>query len=121
MHDAPGSHWQAPSAAKRAGFGKFGRPKTPYDLCMESEGIPVFRDIGVSKVQNLPLAPWKRMGGRGSYIQLHGTEGKLGSYVIEVPGAGPLNAEKHPYEEVHYSDAGRGTTEAWLDNDIKQH
>ena len=26
-----------------------------------------FRDIGISKVQNLPLAPWKRTGGRGSY------------------------------------------------------
>ena len=62
MHDVPGSHWHEPTAGKRAGFGKFGRPKTPYDLFMESEGIPVFRDIGVSKVQNLPLAPWKRMG-----------------------------------------------------------
>ena len=85
MHDVPGSHWHEPSAGKRAGFGKFGRPKTPYDLFMESEGIPIFRDIGVSKVQNLPLAPWKRMGGRGTYIQLYGTEGKWGSYVVEVP------------------------------------
>src|SRR5262249_44451545 len=94
MHDVPGSHWHEPTAGKRAGFGKFGRPKTPYDLFMESEGIPIFRDIGVSKVQNLPLAPWKRLGGRGTYIQLHGTEGKWGSYVVEVPGAGALNAEK---------------------------
>src|SRR5262249_61341738 len=95
MHDVPGSHWHEPTAGKRAGFGKFGRPKTPYDLFIEQEGIPIFRDIGVSKVQNLPLAPWKRMGGRGTYIQLHGTEGKWGSYVVEVPGAGALNAEKH--------------------------
>ena len=68
---------------------------------MESEGIPIFRDIGVSKVQNLPLAPWKRMGGQGHYIQLHGTEGKWGCYVVEVPGAGALNAEKHMYEEIY--------------------
>src|SRR5262249_15750951 len=121
MHDVPGSHWHEPTAGKRAGFGKFGRPKTPYDLFIESEGIPIFRDIGVSKVQNLPLAPWKRMGGRGTYIQLYGTEGKWGSYVVEVPGAGALNAEKHMYEEIYYVVEGRGTTEVWLDKDSKRH
>ena len=118
MHDVPGQvHWHEPTGGKRAGFGKFGRPKTPYDNFMESEGIPVFRDIGVSKVQNLPLAPWKRTGGRGTYIQLYGTEGKWGCYVIEVPGAGALNPEKHLYEEIYFVVEGRGTTEVWLDND----
>ena len=121
MHDVPGSHWHEPTAGKRAGFGKFGRPKTPYDLFMESEGIPVFRDIGVSRVQNLPLATWKRLGGRGSYIQLYGTEGKWGCYVVEVPGAGALNAEKHLYEEIYYVVEGRGTTEVWLDADSRRH
>ena len=122
MHDVPGqTHWHEPTGGKRAGFGKFGRPKTPYDSFMESEGIPVFRDIGVSKVQNLPLAPWKRTGGRGSYIQLYGTEGKWGCYVIEVPGAGALNPEKHLYEEIYFVVEGRGTTEVWLDNDSKRH
>src|SRR5499427_3958589 len=121
MHDVPGSHWHEPTAGKRAGFGKFGRPKTPYDLFMESEGIPVFRDIGVSKVQNLPLAPWRRLGGRGTYIQLQGTEGKWGCYVVEVPGAAALNAEKHLYEEVYFVVEGRGTTEVWLDADSRRH
>ena len=122
MHDVPGeTHWHEPTGGKRAGFGKFGRPKTPYDNFMESEGIPVFRDIGVSKVQNLPLAPWKRIGGRGSYIQLHGTEGKWGNYVIEVPGAGALNPEKHIYEEIYFVVEGRGSTEVWLDGDNKRH
>src|ERR1051326_9006329 len=73
MHDVAAKvHWHEPTGGKRAGFGKWGRVKTPYDVFMESEGIPCFRDIGISKVQNLPLAPWKRMGGRGTYIQLHG-------------------------------------------------
>ena len=79
--------------------------------------IPIYRDIGVSKVQNLPLAPWPRLGGRGSYIQLHGTEGKWGSYVVEVPGAGALNAEKHIYEEIYLVVEGRGSTEVWLDGE----
>ena len=122
MHELTGrTHWHEPSGNNRAGFGEFGRPKTPYDLFMELEGIPIFRDIGVSKVQNLPLAHWKRLGGKGSYIQLHGTEGKWGCYLVEVPGAGALNAEKHLYEEVYYVVEGRGTTEVWLDNDSKRH
>src|SRR6201993_2819668 len=122
MHELTGrTHWHEPTGVNRAGFGEFGRPKTPYDLFMESEGIPIFRDIGVSKVQNLPLTPWKRLGGRGTYIQLHGTEGKWGCYLVEVPGAGALNAEKHLNEEVYLVVEGRGTTEVWLDNDSKRH
>ena len=44
---------------------------------------------------------------------MHGTEGKWGSYVVEVPGAGALNPEKHLYEEVYFVVEGRGTTEVW--------
>ena len=122
MHDVPGqTHWHEPAGGRRAGFGKFGRPKTPYDLFMESEGIPIFRDIGVRRVQDLPLAPWRRLGGRGTYIQLYGTEGKWGCYVVEVPGAGALNPEKHLYEEVIYVVEGRGSTEVWLDGDSRRH
>jgi len=82
---------------------------------MESDGVPIFRDIGVRRIQDLPLVPWKRLGGRGTYIQLYGTEGKWGCYVVEVPGAGALNAEKHLYEEIFYVVEGRGSTEVWLD------
>ena len=122
MHELTGrTHWHEPTGQNRAGFGKFGRPKTPYDLFMETEGIPIYRDIGLKTVKNLPLAPWKRLGGRGSYIQLHGTEGKWGCYVVEVPGAGALNPEKHLYEEIYLVAEGRGSTEVWLDNDSKRH
>ena len=51
------THWHEPTGINRAGVGKFNRPKTPYDLFMESEGVPVHRDIGVNKIQNLPILP----------------------------------------------------------------
>jgi quercetin dioxygenase-like cupin family protein len=114
-------HWHEPTGYNRAGFGKFKKLPTPYDRFMEEEGVPVFRDIGISKVQNLPLMPWKRTGGRGSYIQLYGTEGKWGCYVIEVPPGGALNAEKHMYEEIFLVVEGRGTTEVWLEGETKKH
>jgi len=121
-HDADGIvHWHEPRPGERAGFGKFGQPKSDYDRFMENEGLPVFRGVGVRKVQDLPLVDWPRMGGRGSYIQLHGTEGKWGCYVVEVPGAGALHAEKHLYEEIYLVVEGRGSTEVWLEEGGKKH
>ena len=83
MHDTTSqTHWHEPKAGENAGKGKFGRPKGPYDRFMEDEGLPVYRGIGLKRVHDLPLAPWKRLGGRGSYIQLYGTEGLWGMYVV---------------------------------------
>ena len=123
MHDVTGrlKHWHEPKAGQRAGFGKWGRVKTPYDEFMDAEGIPCFRDIGIGNVKTLPLAPWKRTGGRGTYIQLHGTESKWGCYIVEVPGAGALKPEKHLYEKIMFVIEGRGTTEVWLEGDTKKH
>jgi quercetin dioxygenase-like cupin family protein len=80
---------------------------------MAAEGVPIYRDIGVRQVQDLPLAPWKRLGGRGSYIQLYGTEGLWGMYVVEVPPGGALNMERHLYEKTVLVIEGRGSTEVW--------
>ena len=70
-HDAASqTHWHEPKAGENAGHGKFGRPAGPYDRFMEDEGVPIYRGVGVHKVQNLPMKPWKRHGGKRSYIQL---------------------------------------------------
>ena len=121
MDHAPEAKFQEPTDHKtRAGLGKFLRPNTPYDNFMEGQGIPIYRDMGVRRVQDLPRKPWKRMGGNGTFIQLLGTEGLWGSYVIEVPGAGALNPEKHLYEEQFLVVEGRGITEVWVDGNPKK-
>ncbi len=120
-HGPTTDKFQAPTDEKtKAGYGKFLRPKTPYDLFMESEGIPVYREIGVRRVQDLPRLPWKRTGAKGTYIQLLGTEGLWGCYVVEVPGRGALNPEKHLYEEIYLVVEGRGTTEVWTEGNGKK-
>ena len=119
-HDAPDqTHWHEPKAGESAGYGKFKRKPMPYDSFMEAEGIPVYRGIGVRRVQDLPLEPWKRLGGRGSYIQLYGTEGLWGCYVVEVPPGGALNVERHLYEKNVLVIEGRGSTEVWQDEAAK--
>jgi quercetin dioxygenase-like cupin family protein len=119
-HDEPGDHWHEPTAGQNAGKGKFQRPPMPYDSFMEAEGIPVYRNIGVRSVLDLPLAPWKRLGGRGSYIQLLGTEGLWGQYVVEIPPRGALNVERHLYEKVVFVVEGRGSTDVWRGGHPKQ-
>src|SRR6195256_5870285 len=103
----------SPRPARTPGSAPLRRKPMPYDMFMEAEGVPVYRGIGVRRVQDLPMTPWQRLRGRGSYIQLYGTEGLWGSYVVEVPGAGALNIERHLYEKVVLVVEGRGTTEVW--------
>ena len=64
---------------------------------------------------------WKRLGGRGCYIQLYGTEGLWGCYVVEIPAAGALNVERHLYEKVALVVEGRGTTEVWQEGQSRRH
>src|ERR1700744_1743763 len=118
-HDAE-EHWHEPKdTTVKAGAGAFPRPVMPYDRFMQEQDIPIVRDFGVRRVQDLPLKPWKRLGGNGTFIQLFGTEGLWGMYVIEVPGGGALDPEKHLYEEQFLVVEGRGTTEVWQDGGKK--
>ncbi len=122
MHDLVGKvHWHEPSGGNRAGFGKFGQPPSDYDRFMERDGVPCYRGLGLGSVKDLELVDWPRLGGRGHYIQLHGTEGKWGCYVVEVPAAGALAPEKHLYEEIFLVVEGRGSTEVWSEKGARKH
>lgn len=124
MHQDPlggGTHWHEPAGNRKAGYGEFKKLPTPYDKFMDSESIPIYRDLGIPDVKKIPLKPWARTGGRGSYIQLYGTETKWGHYVVEVPAGGALLPEKHMYEEIYIVVEGRGSTEVWLEGEGKKH
>jgi hypothetical protein len=55
MDHAPESKWQEPTDNKtRAGLGKVLRPNTPYDNYMQAQAIPIYRDSGLRRVQDLP-------------------------------------------------------------------
>jgi quercetin dioxygenase-like cupin family protein len=90
---------------------------TTYERFMRDEGIPIVRGYGVTDVRGLELAPWKRVGGRGAYIQLEGMEGLTGMYVGEIPPGGALEPEKHLYDKLVYVLDGRGVTQVWSRED----
>ena len=106
---------------QRAGARTWKQPKTPYDRFMEEEGLPIVRGLGFGDVREIPKSPWKRMGGQGSYIQLDGTDGKLGMYALELAPRGETNVERHVYDEVFYALEGRGATEVWREGSSRKH
>jgi quercetin dioxygenase-like cupin family protein len=109
-----------PAEGDKAGHtATFESPKAPYDLFMEAEGLPIYRAIGHHDVRELELADWPRMGARGAFLQLLGTEGLWGMYVLEIPPGGATTAEQHIYEETFYVVEGHGTTEVWSSSGAK--
>ena len=109
-------------AQDHVGTKRWVRQPSPYETYMDEQGIPIHRGmVGLYDVRDATLAPWKRMGGQGAFIELNGTGGLQGMYLIEIPAAGAIAAEKHMYEEIFYVVEGRGTTEVWTgDNPQKQ-
>ncbi len=103
-----------------AGYHRYRRPLTSYERFMEEEGVPIFRGMGVYDVRQLSLGPWKRLGGRGIFLQLDGCGGIRSMYVVEVPAGGVLNAERHFYDEFMYVVEGRGSTEVWREGSAKK-
>jgi len=94
--------------------------KTAYGQWIKQEGLPVAEGHGVADVRAIPMAPWRRLGGRGAYIQLYGMEGFTGMYVAEIPAAGSLEPERHLYEEIICILEGNGATEIWQDGGSKK-
>ena len=80
-----------------------------YEKWQRAEGIPVVRGFHVEDVHDLPLEPWARMGGRGTFINL-AEQHVDDAYVVEIPPSESLQPQRHLYEEVVFVLEGRGTT-----------
>ena len=115
-----------PTGNQRAGWHKEGegggtsytvRLATAWEKFQRSEGIPVFKGVGVRDSRELPRAEWKRVGGKGTYIQVTGTNNATGMFVVEVPPRGALLPQRQMYEERYIVLEGRGSTEVWRNGD----
>ncbi len=91
MHEVTDDHWHEPEGQKNAGYGAWKRPNTSYDNYMEDQGIPIFRGIGVRRVQDMPLKPWTRMGGQRNLHPALRHRGPMG--LLRGRGAGGWRAQ----------------------------
>src|SRR5438067_482304 len=91
---------------------------TPYDQLQAREGIPVVKGNVVSDVLALELAPWKRMGALGCYLNLAGQQ-QTDAYVCEIPPGSQTLPQRHLFEEIIYIVRGHGATSVWQDGTSK--
>ena len=115
-----------PTGAGRAGWHKEGeggsssytrRLATAWEQFQKEEGLPVYVGVGVRDTRDLPRVDWPRVGGKGTYIQVIGTNNQTGMFVVEVPPRGALHPQRHMYEERYIVLDGRGTVEVWRNGD----
>src|SRR5437016_3678725 len=93
--------FEEPTGDQWAGVRRYARISSAYERFMEQEAIPIMRGIGARDVRELDLSSWKRTGGRGAFLQLDGTDGLSGLYVVEIGPRGALEPERHLYEELY--------------------
>src|SRR4026208_250946 len=61
--------------------------KTTYQLFLERAGVPALGGFHIEDINHVDLSPWPRVGGRGVYLNLEGSEGVNNCYVCEIaPG-----------------------------------
>jgi uncharacterized RmlC-like cupin family protein len=100
-----------PDVDRRRGF----VATKPYDLFIETEGIPVVETFAVPNLVDVEVGDWKRVGGKGAYIHLDG-RGPSNAQVTEIPPGGELKEQRHLFEETVFVSHGSGRTELWSDS-----
>ncbi len=111
-HEIDGEvHWHEPAGLSPAGLRRYRAPSSPHDRFAEAEGLDILRAVTVADLREVPLKPWRRLGARGAFLQLFGTEGTLGQSLLEIPASGATRAERHLCDEVILALTGSGTTE----------
>jgi len=91
----------------------------PYEEWVKSEGLPINRDYYIADLRAVPVAPWKRLGAAGTYIDLKGGEGVNDGYVCEISPGGKTNPQRYLFEEIIYVLSGEGETVIWNANGPK--
>ncbi|MGH7888692.1 MAG: hypothetical protein ACREPG_12555, partial [Candidatus Binatia bacterium] len=87
------------------------RGKSSYERFMFGEGVPVVGGLGVMNLQEVPMAPWRRLGCDGAYFKFFGSDGVTGMYAGRIaPGEATL-PERHLYEKFIYILQGEGIAE----------
>ena len=94
--------------------------RTTYELFLEREGVPAIRAFHIEDIRQVELHLWARMGSRGVYLNLEGTEGVNDCYICEIPPGKSLEPQKHLFEEMVFVVSGHGATNIWRDGQKKQ-
>jgi oxalate decarboxylase/phosphoglucose isomerase-like protein (cupin superfamily) len=87
------------------------RAKSAYENFVGAEGVPAAGGFGVPSIHYVAMAPWRRLGCDGAYLQFNGSDGVLGAYAGRIPPGGATLPERHLYEKMIYVFHGEGVAE----------
>jgi len=91
-----------------------------YQKWVEDQGVPVVTGFSVPNLREIEVGIWKRMGARGTILNLEGSEGIIDAYVLEIDPGGSVKPEHHLYEEIFFVLSGRGATTVWNEGGPKR-
>jgi mannose-6-phosphate isomerase-like protein (cupin superfamily) len=94
--------------------------KTTYQIFLEREDVPAVEGFHIENINEVELHPWARVGGRGVYLNLEGSEGVNDCYICEIAPGQSLAPQKHMFEALVYVVSGRGATTIWQDGGRRQ-
>ena len=94
--------------------------KTTYQLFLEREEVPAVRAFHIEDICQMELHAWPRVGARGVYLNLEGTEGVDDCYIAEIPAGKSLEPQRHLFEALIFVVSGRGATTVWREGGRKQ-
>ena len=92
----------------------------PYEEWRKTEGLPVYTDFFIADVRAAVVAPWKRLGVLGAYIDLKGGEGVNDGYICEIPKGARTTPQRYIFEEILYVLSGEGESTIWITGGAKQ-
>ena len=91
-----------------------------FEVWADRQGIPVIRDYAVEDLLKVPVGPWKRKGGKGALIILHGGQGWTSAYVCEIAPGETLIPQRQLFEEQIYVLNGQGESGFWYKEGERQ-
>jgi quercetin dioxygenase-like cupin family protein len=94
--------------------------QTPYEQWIVKEGIPVHTGYHIPDVRKVELKPWGRMGVAGAFINLEGSEGTDGAYLLELAPGASTKAQRYMFEEAIFVLDGEGETQVWQPDGARQ-
>lgn len=94
--------------------------KTFYEGWQEAEGIPIYHGYYVPDIRILPLADWKRFGGKGAFINFAQQQG-TDVQVLEIAAGESSKPQRHFFETIICIVSGRGAATIWQEGATKKH
>ena len=93
--------------------------KSAYQDFVRLEDAPLYEGSALENLATLPLADWKRRGGKVAYTRL-GDQEHYSLQIVEIPPGGELKPERHMYDALMFVLAGGGATMIWQPGEKKR-